>query len=344
MTDRIMIKIDGAPVEAQPGDTILEAATRAGIHIPTLCADPNLPPYGACRLCIVRVSGVRGLPPACTTTVADGMAVVTDDEEISEVRKTTVQLLLSDHPTDCLACTSNAECELQDVAAYLGVRERRYVQLEREGEIDGSNPFFDRDPNKCVLCGRCVRACQEIVGTGAIDVLNRGFASTIGPFLNGPLADSRCEGCGECVVHCPTGSLGLKQGLPPDKQVQSVCPYCGTGCSVLLGIRANKVVSVEGDPDGPVNRGQLCVKGRFGLDFVDHPDRLTTPLIRKDGELVEASWDEALDLIASKAKDAKGGAFAAFASAKTGNEDNYVLQKFTRQVMGTNSIDHCARL
>jgi predicted molibdopterin-dependent oxidoreductase YjgC len=320
----VTLTIDGHTVKAEEGMTILEAARAAGIHIPTLCWDEDLEPYGGCRLCIVHVEGLRGLPPSCTTAVADGMVVTTENPEITETRRMVVRLLLADHPTDCHGLPATG----------------------REGTKDQSNAVFWRDMSKCVLCARCVKTCHEILGLGAIDLVGRGTQSEPAPFLAKDIRSSTCESCGECVVHCPTGALAFVDPPPePESEAATVCPYCGTGCGIILGARRGKVVSARGNRDNPVNKGVLCVKGRFGsFEYVSHEERLTAPMIRKDGELVEATWDEALDLVARKLESIEPSEFGAFTSAKVANEDNYLLQKFTRAVMKTNSIDHCARL
>ncbi len=342
----VTLTIDGQSVTATEGMTILEAANAADIHIPTLCWDPDLVPYGGCRLCIVQVEGLRGLPPSCTTQVGDGMVVTTENEEIIATRRMVVRLQLADHPTDCLNCRANLDCELQKLSRGLGIYGHGLPPTGREGTQDDSNAVFVRDMTKCVLCARCVKACHEIIGLGAIDLVGRGSGTEPAPFLAKDIRSSSCESCGECVVHCPTGALTFTDPHPvPETEAFTVCPFCGTGCGILLGARKGKVVSARGARDSTVNKGVLCVKGRFGsFDYVNHKDRLTTPMIRKDGELVEASWDEALDLVATKFKAVKPSEFGAFTSAKVANEDNYLLQKFTRAVMKTNSIDHCARL
>ena len=342
----VTLTIDGQSVVADEGMTILEAALAAGIHIPTLCWDEDLEPYGGCRLCIVHVEGLRGLPPSCTTQVADGMVVVTENEEILETRRMVVRLLQADHPTDCLSCRGSLTCELQKVTRELGVYGHGLPPTGREGTKDTSNAVFWRDMSKCILCARCVKTCHEILGLGAIDLVDRGYKAEPAPFLAADIRASNCESCGECVVHCPTGALVFANPPPePEREAATVCPYCGTGCGILLGVRKGKVASARGNRDNPVNKGVLCVKGRFGsFEYVNHEDRLTAPLVRKYGELVEATWDEALDTVAARLKNIKPDEFGAFTSAKVANEDNYLLQKFTRAVMKTNSIDHCARL
>jgi len=342
----ITVTLDGQEVRIESGATVLDAARKAKIEIPTLCYDPDLKPYGGCRLCIVKIDGMRGLPPACITQAADGMKVITEDDEIFETRKMIVRLMLADHPNDCLNCRANLDCELQQLAKRFGIREHGLIPLEREGTLDESSAVFVRDMNRCVLCARCVSTCEDILGLGAIHFIRRGHQTEVGTFLEGGIGQSICESCGECVVHCPTGALRFRETtLPADKEIKTICQYCGTGCGILMGVRKQKVVSARGEPDNPVNHGNLCVKGRFcAIDYVNDSNRLTTPLIRRKGKLEEATWDEALDLVAKKLGQHKGDSFAAFSSAKVATEDNYVMQKFTRVVMGTNNIDHCARL
>ncbi len=343
--ETINLTIDGVPVTVRKGSTVLEAAQQAGIYIPTLCWDPDLKPFGACRLCIVEIEGMRGLPSSCTTPATDGMIVRTETPQVNRVRRTAVELLIADHLGECLTCLKNQRCALQRVAAYLGVSEERFKKTSRILPRDTSNPFFDRDLNKCILCGVCVRTCDEVVGVGAIDFAFRGYASEIATFGHKPIFQSNCVSCGECVVRCPTGALLPKSVIQPARRVKTVCPYCGVGCSIYLGVRAGRVVAVEGDREGPANHGRLCVKGRFGIaDFVNHPQRLTTPLVRKNGRLTEVSWEEALDLVGRKLEAYKGDKFAAISSAKITNEENYLVQKFARVAMGTNNVDHCARL
>lgn len=342
----VSLTIDGRTVSVEEGSTVLEAAKAAGVRIPTLCYDPDLTPYGGCRLCVVQIEGMWGLRISCMTKAADGMKVTTESEEILATRRMVLRLLLADHPGDCVSCRKNLNCELQVLARELGVYEHGLVPITRDATLDDSNPVFIRDMKRCILCSRCVKACEEILGLGAIALLDRGQKSEPSPDLGGEIRSSTCESCGECVVHCPTGALSFRNPPPePESVVKTVCSYCGTGCGIELGVGRGKVTSARGDRDNPVNKGVLCVKGRFGsTDYINHPDRLTTPLVRKDGELKEASWDEALSVVAMAFKKTPRGAFGALASAKVPNEDNYVMQKFTRAVMKTNSIDHCARL
>ena len=362
--------INGKEVTVEQGRTILEAALSADIYIPTLCYHQDLTPYGGCRLCIVEVEGMRGMPTACTTPATNGMVVRTDTEALNDVRRTTLELILSSHPclcltcnrrdrcgpndiclrqvavTDrCVTCPSNGVCELQQVVDYLGLTEVTIPMDERPREVDRSNPFFDLDRTRCILCSRCVRTCQEITGVGAIDMSFRGFDMKVATFGDGQLMESICRSCGECVVRCPVGALTFKDSTRPDYEVKTVCPYCGVGCSMYLGVKNGKIVSVRGDRDGAANHGRLCVKGRFGIaEFVNHHERLKTPLIRRDGELVETTWDEALDFVAEKLAAFKGDEIAVISSAKATNEDNYIVQKLARAVLDTHNVDHCARL
>ena len=365
----ISLTIDGQEVKARPGMTVLEAAQSADIYIPTLCADPDLKPYGGCRLCIVEIEKMRGFPTACTTPVTEGMVVKTNTDAVNEVRRTVIELLLSDHPSECLichrrercgpfdiclrnvavtercvTCAKNGNCELQDIVDYLGITELPFKHTERTYPVDTSNPFFYRDLDKCVLCGKCVRVCDEVLGVGAVAVINRGFGSKVATFGDKPIIDSNCVSCGECVVHCPVGALMPKVTESPTKEVATTCTYCGVGCGMYLGVRDGKVMSVRGKREDTVNNGFLCVKGRFGFDFIHHKDRLKSPLIKKNGKFVPVSWDEALELVAKKLGGYKPDELAVISSAKCTNEDNYVAQKFARAVLKTNNVDHCARL
>jgi len=363
---KVQLSIDGQEIRIAVGTTVLEAAQKAGIYIPTLCFDPHLEPYGACRLCIVKIDGMRALPASCTTLVQQDMVVITENEEIMRIRRGIVELVIADHPLECLTCLKSDDCELLRVASYLGVKKSSLDRLRRRTmvmPVDTSNPAFDFDPNKCILCGKCVRVCKEIIGLGAIDFAERGYKSRVSTFAGKAWADTICQSCGECVERCPTGALMPKKVIIPQREVKTVCPFCGVGCSIMVGVRANRIVRVRGDRQSPVNQGGLCVKGRFGYDFVNHPDRLTQPLIRKEGvsrfaglkENISVSdifrpadWEEALELTAAGLKeiiDSSGSdALGVLSSAKCTNEENYLTQKFARAVLGTNNIDHCARL
>ena len=343
--ENITLTINGQCVTVKSGATVLEAAQAAGIYIPTLCHSPDLKPYGGCRVCVVEIESMRGLPTSCTTPAVAGMKVHTETEAVKKVRHTAVELLIADHPSDCLTCSKDQQCELQKVAAYLGIRETRLPKKAPSFSVDTSNPFFDLDRNKCILCARCTRTCSEITCIGAIDMANRGYSMKVATFGDGLLFDSICQSCGECVAHCPVGALAPKQSLPSTREVVSTCAYCGVGCSLILGVRDDKIVSVRGNPDGPANRGKLCVKGRYGIaDFVHSPERLTSPLIKKNGRFEKATWEEAIELIAGKFSSYKPEELAVISSSRASNEDNYIAQKFARAVLHTNNVDNCARV
>ena len=280
----VTLTIDGRVVQAAKGATILEAALDADIYIPTLCYEPDLKPYGACRLCVVAVEGMRGLVTSCTTAATEGMVVRTEMPRVNQSRRISMELIMANHHGDCLTCAKNQGCELQKIARYLGIEQEHFDRLRKSTEvlpIDRSHPAFERDPNKCILCAKCVRACHEIAGVGAIDLAFRGYAAKVSTFGDKTLLESNCESCGECLSRCPTGALVPKKARQATRWVRTVCPYCGVGCSIYLGVRGNEVVEVQGDRESPVNRGGLCVKGRFGFDFTSHPDMLTRPLVRK---------------------------------------------------------------
>jgi formate dehydrogenase alpha subunit len=376
--DEIKIQIDGNQYAAPLGSTILEVARANGIYIPTLCFDERMEPYGACRMCLVEVEGARGLLPACTAEATDGMVVQTATEDLERIRKTLVELLFSDHPVACAGCVKSGHCELQKLAKRYGVEESTFQGEEHDYPIHCENSFITRDYNKCVLCGRCIRICREVQGVGVYDFVNRGFAAVPGTPYDKPMQETPCEFCGQCISTCPTGAIqarpfedservwkrdmlrsacdyfgcGIEDmesalGLT-DWTTRTTCAYCGCGCQLDLHVIDNRVVEVTSPLMQGPGQGNLCVKGRFGYDFISSPDRLTTPLIRKDGVLVDASWDEALDLVASRFKQIKDksgpDSLAVLASARITNEENYLLQKFARAVIGTNNVDHCARL
>ncbi len=344
----IALTIDGMMIQVRDGTTVLDAARKAGVYIPTLCHDEDLTPYGACRLCVVEIENMRGLPTSCTTLATDGMVVRTETPAVERSRRATIELIMANHPGDCLSCAQNQNCELQKVTHYVGVDEghfKRLRQRTRVVPVDDSNPAYVRDMNKCILCARCVRACHEITGIDAIDLAFRGNAATVSGFGDKPIMLSRCETCGECVSRCPTGALVFRNTRQATREVRTTCPYCAVGCQMYLGVRGTEIVGVRADKEGPANEGHLCVKGRFGIaDFVQHESRVKTPLIKRNGVFEEASWDEALDLVASRFKTFQPEEIGVVSSARATNEDNYVMQKFGRAVLGTNNVDHCARL
>jgi formate dehydrogenase alpha subunit len=343
--DNIRLTINGQRIEAKQGMTVLEVAQSAGIYIPTLCYHQDLEPYGGCRLCVVEIEKIRGQPTACTTSATDGMVVHTETPDVNQIRRNTVELLIADHPMDCLTCIKNQRCELQKVAGYLGITERRFPIAERSLPVDDSNPFFTLDRNYCILCARCTRACNEITAVNAIEIVDRGYNSRVSTFGDKPLLESICQSCGECVVRCPVAALVPKNTIQPTSEVETICPYCGVGCGMHLGIRDDRIISVRGSRENPSSKGRLCVKGRYGIpEFVHHPERLMAPLIKRKEKLAEASWDEALALVAQKLASYPKDQVAVISSAKCTNEENYIIQKFARAVLGTNNIDHCARL
>ena len=352
MSDTVRLTIDGKEVLANRGETILQAALKAGIEIPHLCYHPRLKPTGACRLCVVEVEGARTLVASCAAPVADGMVVHTKSDRVIKARKLVLELLLSDHPQDCLTCESAGECLLQKYAYEYGVEGKRFEGERRQLPKIGT-PFFEYDPNKCILCGRCVAACDEVRGRGVIDFTNRGFATVIKPPFEMLHIDAGCQLCGECVQVCPVGALTEKSRRFAGRtwethKTRTVCPYCGVGCEIEVHTKDNRITHITAVEDSPVNHGSLCVKGRFGWSFVNSDERLKKPLVRKGRRFVETTWDEALSLVAERLleiRDKEGpDAIGFLASAKCTNEDNYLLQKFARSVIGTNNIDHCARL
>lgn len=344
----VTLTINNKKLSVPENTTVLEAARRNDIHIPTLCDDPRLEPYGGCRLCLVQIKGMPRLVTACTTPVTEGMELDTTNELIERQRRTIVELLLSDHPNDCMVCERAGDCTLQELAYFYGLRANRFYGERRQYTTKDLNPFIERDMEKCILCGKCVRVCDEVQGVGAIDIAHRGFTAKVStPFGK----DLDCEFCGQCVSICPTGALVGKQTLGKGRQkdvtqVETICPYCGCGCNLTLHVSRNEVVRVTSRPN-TINEGWLCVKGRFGQGFINSPDRLKTPLIRKDGAFVEASWDEAFGYIAERLSAIKQkhgpDAIGGLSSARCTNEENYLFQKFMRAAIGTNNVDHCAR-
>lgn len=344
----ISLFIDDLKVTVEKKSTILQAARKLGIYIPTLCEHPDLTTFGGCRVCMVEANGQ--LVTACRAPVSQGMVVKTDTPQGKKLQRIIVELALTAHNGDCLTCVKDSRCRLQEVAHAVGITKERMDLLRAatpEVKVDDSNPFFSIDRSRCILCGICIRTCAEINGVAALDFGFRGHKNAVVTFGNDQLAQSVCESCGECLARCPTGALAQKNYERPAREVKSICPYCGVGCGIKLGIRGDRVVAVSGDKNSPVNQGQLCVKGRFGFHFINHPDRLTTPLIKREGVLKEATWDEALDLVSrrfTEIRDRYGAdSLAAVSSARCTTEDNYLFQKLMRS-LGTNNIDHCARL
>ena len=353
---RIHLSLDGKPVLAREGQTILDVAREYGVRIPTLCYHPKLEPIGACRLCIVTVDGARLPVTACTTKVAEGMSVVTTSPAIESLRRETLKLILLKHPMNCTACEINGRCALQDLAfeydiAHEDLHSYEIKPIEYPTE-PYATPLIRYHPRRCVLCGRCVQACTEIIGASAITFKGRGVETRIGPIDLAPGQENPCISCGECMSVCPVNALTEAMGKPKGKpwetrQVETICGYCGCGCTLQLDVVNDQVVGVS-SAEGGVNDGELCAKGRFGYDFVSHKDRLRQPLIRRNGYWEETNWDEALDYVAERLADIRAqygaDAIGGLSSARCTNEDNYLFQKFVRGVLGTNNVDHCARL
>ncbi len=312
--DRVRVTIDGRETLVPPGTTIINAARGCGVDIPSLCADPRLEPFAACRLCLVEVEGTtRGPVTACTVPVTDGMVVTTETPEIAEQRKVLIDLLLSDHRFDCLVCDQAGACRLQDLAYRYDVAETSYKGERRTYDPRDDNPFIAYDPGKCVLCGRCVGICEQVQGCRVLDFADRGFPSLVTTSFGRSMVETNCELCGNCVSACPTGALQDKKSLLAGRTWQTAttettCPFCGCGCTIELHVNDGKVVRVTAPLEKGANEGNLCVKGRYGFQFINHPDRLTEPLVRRDGELVPATWDEALDLVAEQAARGQGRA------------------------------------
>ncbi len=348
------LTIDRTTVEAQPGQTILQVARAHGIYIPTLCYHEKTGAASKCRVCAVVVEGMRGLQLACSVPAKDGMVIHTDTAEARDTQRLVVNLLLSTGTHDCLACEKNGVCELQDAAYHLGIMKPAFVIDSGRGEErpDDSSAFIVRDHARCIACGRCVVSCSKNVINRVLDFGYRGSETRVICDDDRPMGDSSCVQCGECVQLCPVGALVEKKAIGKARtwelsKVRTTCPYCGVGCQLDLHVKGEQIVKVTGVEEGLPNRGYLCVKGRFGYDFPYAEDRLKTPLIKENGAFRPASWDEALDLVASKFKDiiAQSGpdAVAGVSCARSINEDSYQMQKLFRAVFRTNNIDHCAR-
>ena len=347
----VKLTINDQELEVAAGTTILEAARKLGIDIPTLCFDPELPPSGACRLCVVEVEKARSLIASCVTPVAPGMVVHTESERVVSARRSILSLLIANHPLVCITCERTGSCKLQDYCYRYGVADSEYEGETKELPLDDSNAFFVRDMNKCILCGICVGKCQEVVGAGAIDFTQRGFMTNVGPAYEDKIEDSTCVFCGLCIDSCPVGALIPKAliGRGRSWQVEktkNICPYCGVGCGIYLHTREDEVIDVQPDFDNPVNRGHLCARGKFGWDYLKSKERLTTPLVRSDGVFVSVSWEEALGLIVDHLEEIRGrfgpATLMGLCSPKAGNEESYLFQKLIRS-LGSNNVDSYSR-
>jgi formate dehydrogenase major subunit len=367
-TKMVTLEIDGQEITVAEGTSIMNAAMQLGIQIPKLCATDSLDAWGSCRLCLCEIEGRKGTPASCTTPVAPGIKVTTQNARLANIRRGVMELYISDHPLDCLTCGANGDCELQDMAGAVGLREVRYgydgenhVFAKRaDGEVndsfkpkDNSNPYFQFDPSKCIVCSRCVRACEEVQGTFALTIDGRGFASHVSAGMDEEFLASECVSCGACVQACPTATLIEKSVLDigqPEHSVVTTCAYCGVGCSFKAEMRGQEVARMVPYKDGGANEGHSCVKGRFAFGYATHKDRVLTPMIREKitDEWQVVSWDEAINYSVKRLKEtqAKYGkdSIGGITSSRTTNEEVYAVQRMVRAAFNTNNIDTCARV
>jgi formate dehydrogenase major subunit len=355
-TQSITLTVDGQEVTVPEGTSVMRAAALTGSNIPKLCATDQLEAFGSCRLCLVQIEGMKGLPASCTTPVAQGMKVTTQNKQLADVRRGVMELYISDHPLDCLTCPANGHCELQDMAGAVGLREVRYGYAganHLEAEKDTSNPYFTFDASKCIVCSRCVRACDEQQGTLALTIQGRGFESTVSASQNVPFMDSECVSCGACVQACPTATLSentLIEKGQAEHSLVTTCAYCGVGCSFRAEMKGEELVRMVPNKDGHANHGHSCVKGRFAIGYATHPDRIMKPMIRSKitDPWREVSWEEAIAYAAAELKrlqqkygrDSIGG----ITSSRCTNEETYLVQKLVRAGFGNNNVDTCARV
>jgi formate dehydrogenase major subunit len=363
----VTLEIDGREVTVPEGTSIMRAAADLGIMVPKLCATDHLDPFGSCRLCLVEIEGRRGTPASCTTPVAPGIKVTTQNDRLAKIRKGVMELYISDHPLDCLTCAANGDCELQDMAGAVGLREVRYgyeganhVFARQNGETnelwqpkDRSNPYFQFEPSKCIVCSRCVRACEEVQGTFALTIDGRGFASHVSAGMDEDFLKSECVSCGACVQACPTATLIEKSVVEhgqPEHSIVTTCAYCGVGCSFKTEMQGERVVRMVPYKDGGANEGHSCVKGRFAFGYATHKDRVLNPMIREKitDPWREVSWDEAISYAADRLKAVQAkhgkGSIGAITSSRTTNEEVYTVQRMVRAAFGNNNVDTCARV
>ena len=375
------ISIDGQIIQAVAGASVLDVALANNIHIPHLCHHPELTASGGCRLCLVEVEGRPDPIPSCGLACAEGQVIHTQSTLLFEMRHDIIDLFVSDHPLDCVTCDKAGACQLQRYAYEYGVTHTSYQTNIARSLLQDDNPFFVRNHKYCILCGRCVRVCEEVIGASAIDLAGRGFESHIATPFDNPMIDSKCVFCGSCVQMCPTAALLPTKRVGKGREwelerVKTICGYCGVGCQIEYARKDGKIIYAQAKPDGPANGEFLCSKGRFGWDFATHPDRLKQPMIRKDvayqlglsseawelpkesplnvrkfkveDSFIPVEWDTALNLVAERmagvVRENGPDSVMGLASARCTNEENYIFQKFLRAAVGTNNIDHCARL
>ncbi|MDJ0906180.1 MAG: formate dehydrogenase subunit alpha [Woeseiaceae bacterium] len=355
-TDIVRVEIDGLPATVPAGTSIMRAARETGVDVPKLCATDSLKAFGSCRMCLVEVEGRNGYPASCTTPVEDGMKIRTQSAELARLRRNVMELYISDHPLDCLTCSANGDCELQDMAGAVGLREVRYGfdgANHLDAGVDASNPYFQFDASKCIVCSRCVRACDEVQGTFALTIEGRGFDSKVSAGISEGFLDSECVSCGACVQACPTATLMEKSVVEhgqPERAVKTTCAYCGVGCSFVAEMRGDQVVRMTPDKDGQANHGHSCVKGRFAWGYSTHRDRVLNPLIRDsiDEPWRQVTWDEAIQYTARRFKEIQKQhgrkSIGGITSSRCTNEEVYVVQKLVRAAMGNNNVDTCARV
>ena len=368
MADDITISFDGQEVKTQPGKMVLEAAIEAGVYVPYLCYHPGMKPFAACRMCVVSVEGQRGFPTSCTMPVADGMKVQTASTEVNDLRRSVMEMIIAEHPNGCLTChrvdicgptdvclrhvsvndrcvtcPKNERCELKDTVRYLGMSLESPLQYKyREIPLEVADPFYDRDYNLCIVCGRCVNACEQLRGDDAIAFTMRSGQALVGTSFGTSLLESGCEFCGACIDVCPVGALVERDHKwdKPRKVERTICPLCPVGCQMNVEYDGDgTLIRVVPEINSPANHGQACFKGKFGLQFVNDTSRLHTPLVRRDGQLVEATWDEALEVVAARLAEYSGDSFAVLTSSSSTNEEHYLAQKFARTAMKSNNVD-----
>jgi formate dehydrogenase major subunit len=363
----VRLVIDGNTIEVPEGTSVMRASMEAGIQVPKLCATDMVDAFGSCRLCLVEIEGRNGTPASCTTPVAEGMVVHTQTGRLKDIRRGVMELYISDHPLDCLTCAANGDCELQDMAGAVGLRDVRYgydgenhVKARQNGEAnpkfmpkDESNPYFTYDPAKCIVCSRCVRACEEVQGTFALTIEGRGFESRVSPGMHESFMNSECVSCGACVQACPTATLQEKSVIEigqPEHSVVTTCAYCGVGCSFKAEMRGEEVVRMVPWKDGKANRGHSCVKGRFAWGYATHQDRILNPMVREKitDPWREVTWEEAFAHVAKEFRRLQfqygKGSIGGITSSRCTNEETFLVQKLVRAGFGNNNVDTCARV